>query len=226
MENFTTPQSFFPSIRLASLVLASALLSACGSSSQHTDEYSSTYIESSYSDEGYSEHSYVEISYEYEGQNSIIEKDTHLEQYYPIELSAFRVTDTFGIQSDDDHTPLTLAPYIDEGRFSIHWNVKAPYQYTLDFRISTTRDIEDSINITQSYCGINEPCDLSGFQHCRISPDYVIRCADAGSLEQPHNPIDISSMIRFHAQTLYLFIEACDTESPWCEFSRLPVTIE
>lgn len=153
------------------------------------------------------------------GGSSVAVDDPH-EDYVP-ELRAFDIIDSYDIDTAaPNHPPLAFSPYLYEGLYEIFWDVNSLEDYTVSLRINDRATLADSLVIHSQVCGAGRRCDQSGNWICEYTSDFYMSCD--GSAHE----IDIYPLIDRMPQTVYMFIEICDSNSGYCEYDYYPVTLE
>lgn len=145
-------------------------------------------------------------------------------EYVPY-LEEFHIVDSYGDDTYDYTNPSpALNPDIDNGFFEIYWFVDSREDYIVNYRINNSPYIDDSLLINSDFCGEGLACDQDGLQFCQYIPDFYIACEsnDSDVLYE----VDIVDLIDTVPQTLYLFLEVCDTNSLYCEYDYYPVLME
>ncbi|MEX1034254.1 MAG: hypothetical protein WDZ30_12895 [Cellvibrionaceae bacterium] len=151
---------------------------------------------------------------------------SHDPHYYP-RLDAFHLVDSYGNSTEDDIDPfLVLDPFIDSGLFEFYWYADNLHDYTIEFRINDAPRLGGSRLISSDYCGIDLACDLDGIQFCQYYADFSMSC-DPPDTANPNQYITyFDDLIETVPQTMYLILDLCDTESDYCEYQTLEVSLQ
>ena len=146
--------------------------------------------------------------------------DVETHSYNPApSLVGFDVVDSYGVDTAYSNKQLNLDPYINNGLFDIFWRVNSLDDYRVNVRISSAPDVNNSILIYSEVCGIGRACDQGGNSICEYTADFYLSCNNARS------PTDIASLMKRVPQTLYLVLEVCDLDSPYCGYMYYPVSM-
>ncbi len=139
---------------------------------------------------------------------------------YTPELRSFDLLDSYDVDTRfDDHTPLALNPYLYDGLFDIYWRANSLEDYRLEVLINDRPEISRSLLVYSERCGAGRNCDQGGSLICEYTPHFTMGCG-LGS------DIDLAPLIHSVPQEVYLILQVCDIDSPYCEFSYYPVWME
>lgn len=145
----------------------------------------------------------------------------HPEDYTP-ELISFDMIDSY--DQDTARPPygdLAINPFEYAGLFEIFWRVNSLEDYTLSLRVGNRPSITTSLVVHSEICGAGRWCDQGGNLICEYTEDFYLSC------DNSNNPLDIAHLFpEVPPQQLYLFLEACDINSNYCEYDYYPVTFE
>ncbi|RYY04680.1 MAG: hypothetical protein EOO53_02425 [Gammaproteobacteria bacterium] len=127
-------------------------------------------------------------------------------------LVRFDVVDSYGVDTATSNQPLTIDPYIYNGLFDVFWRVNSLEDYRVNIRINSTANVNNSILVYSDVCGIGLACDQGGNSICEYTSDFYLSCSNA------RHPTDIAELIKRVPQDLYLILEVCDLDSPYCGY--------
>lgn len=136
-------------------------------------------------------------------------------------LRDFHMIDSYGVSSEEYNRPrLAINPYVDEGLFEILWTAQSNRDYTLGFYINDRPDINGSTFVYGELCGRGLDCYHSGIRLCQYYSDFTLACG------MDEYVVNIDYLIKRIPQTLYAFLEVCDTRTSYCEYQYRPVLME
>lgn len=135
-------------------------------------------------------------------------------------LLAFDIVDSYGVDTGYSVKPLALDPYINNGLFDIFWKANSLYDYRLNVRINSTPDVSSSLLVYSDICGAGRACDQGGNVICEYTSDFYLSCNNA------RHPTDIAGLMKRVPQNLYLMLEICDLDSPYCSYKYYPVSLQ
>ena len=135
-------------------------------------------------------------------------------------LVGFDVVDSYGVDTGYSTKALAIDPYINNGLFDIFWKANSLYDYRVNIRINATTDAASSLLIYSDICGAGRACDQAGNLICEYTADFYLSCNNA------RHPTDIASLMKRVPQTLYLMLEICDLDSPYCSYKYYPVSLQ
>jgi hypothetical protein len=139
------------------------------------------------------------------------EADTHFYNPSP-NLVSFDVVDSYGVDTATSNQPLVINPYIYNGLFDVFWRANSLEDYRVNVRINSIASVNNSILVYSDVCGIGRACDQGGNLICEYTPDFYLSCNNA------RHPMDIAELIKRVPQDLYLVLEVCDLDSPYCGY--------
>lgn len=132
----------------------------------------------------------------------------------------FSVVDSYGVDSVESSQPLAINPYIDDGLFDVFWWVSSAESYSIHLYINDYNDLTDAIEFYSDVCGGTGHCGQDGNAICQYTSDFYIACNDS------RNETDIASLFDRVPKSLYLLMEVCDTDSPYCTLRSRQVLME
>ncbi len=135
-------------------------------------------------------------------------------------LVGFDIVDSYGVDTCCSIKPLTLDPYIDNGLFDVFWKVNSLYDYRVNIRINSTTDVANSLLVYSDICGAGRACDQGGNVICEYTSDFYLSCNNG------RHPTDIAGLMKRVPQNLYLMLEICDLNSPYCTYQYYPVSMQ
>ena len=130
-------------------------------------------------------------------------------------LVSFDIVDSYGVDTAVSNRNLEIDPYIDNGLFDVFWRVNSLDDYRINIRVSPTASVSNSVLVYSEVCGAGRACDQGGGVICEYTPDYYLSCNNG------RNPADIANL----PQNLYMILEACDLDSPYCSYKSYPVSM-
>ena len=134
-------------------------------------------------------------------------------------LVGFDIVDSYGVDTAQSRAPLIIDPYIYNGLFDIFWRANSLDDYRVNVRINSVADTYNSILIYSDICGAGHACDQGGSLVCEYTTDFYLSCNNA------RHPADIASLMKRVPQDLYLILEVCDLDSPFCSYMHYPVSM-
>ncbi|WP_018415336.1 hypothetical protein [Teredinibacter turnerae] len=146
------------------------------------------------------------------------------EEYPPLppSLDAFFLVDSYGISPEfDPAAALAINPYVDDGWFELEWMASSWDDYWVEFYVNDRPDWDGAVYAGSQLCGIGLECDQDGLQFCRYDTGFGLSC-DTGE----DFVADLSPLIYVIPQTLYVFLQVCDTGFEYCEYDYYPVLFE
>ncbi|HTF85388.1 MAG TPA: hypothetical protein VL987_12470 [Cellvibrio sp.] len=139
---------------------------------------------------------------------------------YTPALHSYHILDSYDTDTDYSNAPLALNPYLYYGLFEVYWTANSLEDYRVRVSINDRPSLSDSVEIHNERCGAGLRCDQGGSLICEYGANLTLSCDT--SLE----PVDISYLFYTIPEDLYLFLEVCDIDSPYCEYDYYPVTME
>lgn len=131
-------------------------------------------------------------------------------------LVGFDIVDSYGVDTALSREYLVIDPYINNGLFDVFWRVNSLDDYRINIRVSSTPSVNNSILIYSEVCGAGRVCDQGGGVICEYTTDFYLSCNNA------RHATDIVSL----PQDLYMILEVCDLDSPYCGYKYYPVYME
>ena len=104
--------------------------------------------------------------------------------------------------------------------FEIRWIASSLEDYRVRVSINDRPSLTDSVEIHNERCGAGLWCDRDGSLLCEYCVNLTLSC------DRYSDPVDISYLFYTIPEDLYLFLEICDIDSPYCEYDYYPVTME
>lgn len=139
---------------------------------------------------------------------------------YTPELRSFDMFDSYDVDTRvDHHTPLALSPYFYGGLFDVFWHVSSREDYILELRINDRASPHGSFLVHSEWCGKGLWCDQDGALICEYTPHFTMAC-------EGNELVDISLLFPSVPRELYLILQVCDFDSPYCEYDYYPVWME
>lgn len=144
-------------------------------------------------------------------------------EVYPVDptpdLVGFDIVDSYGVDTARSRAPLVIDPYAYNGLFDVFWRVNSLDDYRVNVRINSTWGTNRSILVYSEVCGEGRACDQGGNVICEYTTDFYLSC------NNDRYPADIASLIKSVPQDLYLILEVCDLDSPYCSSTYYPVSM-
>lgn len=149
------------------------------------------------------------------------------EPFYPPELLAFHVVDSYGVNSEFEPDEfLSVSPYIDDGAFEINWSVRHHGEaYRTRFYLNDRNSPFGGILVSSNRCGPGRACNRDSYQYCYYTDDFLMGCERPESSEW-EGYVDIAELILDIPETLYFVFEVCDLSDLDCEYSTRRVRLE
>lgn len=151
--------------------------------------------------------------------------DVVVEHHYdplPPSLDAFFIVDSYGISPEfDPDIALAVNPYLDDGWFELEWIVDSWDDYWVEFYVNDRPDWDGAVYAGSQFCGLGQSCDEDGLQFCRYDTQFGLYCDTGEELTA-----DLGPLVYVIPQTLYVFLQVCDTEFIYCEYDYYPVLFE
>lgn len=135
-------------------------------------------------------------------------------------LVAYNIVDSYGVDTQYSTKALAIDPFVYNGLFDVFWKVNSLDDYRVNIRVNSTADIPNSLIIYSEICGAGRACDQGGNVICEYTSDYYLSCNNA------RHPTDIVSLMKRVPQTLYLMLEMCELDSPYCVYRYYPVSMQ
>ncbi len=139
---------------------------------------------------------------------------------YTPALLSYHIFDSYNTDTDSSNAPLALNPYLYDGIFEVYWTANSLEDYRVRLSINDRPSLTNSIEFHNERCGVGLWCDLGGSLLCEYGADLTLSCGTN------FDPVDISYLFSTIPEDLYLFLEVCDIDSPYCEYDYYPVTME
>lgn len=139
---------------------------------------------------------------------------------YTPQLRTFDMLDSYGVDTAFSKAPLALNPWLYQGAFEVYWSVRSREDYRVSVLINDAPEVSHSLEVYSQICGPGRWCDQTGSLICDYGADLTMRCANRSLRE------DIAVLFQTLPESLYLILEICDLDSPYCEFSWYPVWME
>lgn len=139
---------------------------------------------------------------------------------YTPELRAFDMLDSYDVDTAFSSAPLSLNPYLYHGLFEVYWEVRSREDYRASVRINDVPDIIGSQLVHSEICGPGLWCDQAGSLMCDYGADLTMSCSTSGGRTS------IDYLFRTIPDQLYMILQICDLNSPYCEYSYYPVWME
>lgn len=139
---------------------------------------------------------------------------------YTPALHSYHILDSYDTDTYYSNAPLALNPYLYDGLFEVYWTANSLEDYRVRLSINDRPTLTNSVLIHTERCGAGLWCDQQGSLFCEYGADLTLSC-DTGPGE-----VDINYLFQTIPQDLYLFLEICDINSPYCEYDYYPVTME
>lgn len=149
------------------------------------------------------------------GDGSSRAVDRHVDNYVP-ELLIYDIVDSYGNDSADPEYP--FYEILDESVFDVYWEVNSLEDYTVTLILNDRPVPTGGIALHSQVCGAGRRCDQGGGWICDYFDDYM-SCEDAVT------PVDVLPLTR-KTQNLYLVMNICDSDSPYCEYDYYSVIVE
>lgn len=139
---------------------------------------------------------------------------------YTPELRSFDMLDSYDIDTRyDNTTALALSPYYYGGHFDVYWRANSLEDYIVELRINDRPSPNNSFLIHSEWCGEGLWCDQSGTLMCEYTTDFALAC-------EGESLVDVSPLFPQVPEQLYLILQVCDFDSPYCEYDYYPVWME
>lgn len=139
---------------------------------------------------------------------------------YTPALYSYDIIDSYGTNTKYSSAPLTLDPYELYGLFEIEWTVDSLEDYRVKISLNDRPSLTDSVLVHTERCGAGLWCVQGGNLICEYGADLTMSCNNGLDY------VDISYLFYDIPQEMYLFLEVCDIDSPYCEYDYYPVTME
>ena len=139
---------------------------------------------------------------------------------YTPQLRAFDLLDSYDVDTAFSEHPLALNPYLHQGLFEAYWQVLSREDYRVSLRVNDIPEIAGSVLIHTEICGPGLWCDQNGSLICDYRADLSMSCTSSGA----RKPIDY--LFRSIPDQLYIILQICDLNSPYCEYAYYPVWME
>lgn len=139
---------------------------------------------------------------------------------YTPALLSYDILDSYDTDTAESNAPLALNPYSYYGMFEIRWIASSLEDYRVRVSINDRPSLTDSVEIHNERCGAGLWCDRDGSLLCEYGVNLTLSC------DRYSDPVDISYLFYDIPDDLYLFLEVCDIDSPYCEYDYYPVTME
>lgn len=136
------------------------------------------------------------------------------------ELRSFDILDSYDVDTRvDSRTSLALNPYLYDGLFDVYWRVNSLEDYIVELRINDRPSPQASFLVHSEWCGEGLWCDQSGNLICEYNSHFELAC-------EGEDWVDVSDLFEKVPQELYLILQICDFDSPYCEYEYYPVWME
>ena len=135
-------------------------------------------------------------------------------------LVGFDVVDSYGVDTAASLAPLAINPYKDDGLFDLFWRVNSLEDYRVNFYINDSISLSNAVMIYSEVCGAGHNCDQNGNLICQYTSDFYMACGNSFQHK------DIAFLFKQVPQKLYMTLEICDMDSPYCVSQFYPVSME
>jgi hypothetical protein len=135
-------------------------------------------------------------------------------------FKSFSVVDSYGVDSSLSSRPLAINPYQDDGLFDVFWWVTSTQDYQVNLYLNDRDALGGAIRVYSDVCGSNGRCGGDGNAICQYTSDFYMACND------DRKETDIASLFSQVPQQMFLLLEVCDIDSPFCTLRSLPVVME
>ncbi len=130
-------------------------------------------------------------------------------------LVGFDMIDSYGVDTARSNLALEVNSDIDNGLFDIDWRVNSLEDYQVNVRANSVADTFNSTLIYSEVCGAGLSCDQGGNLICQYTVDGKLSCGRGPVVSITRLPWD-----------LYLILEVCDLDSPYCSYRHYPVYMQ
>lgn len=142
-------------------------------------------------------------------------------EYNPTPIfKSFSIVDSYGVDSAVSLQPLAINPYRDDGLFDVFWWVTSGQNYRVNLYLNDRDALGGSILVYSDECGNTGRCSGDGNAICQYTSDFYMVCND------DRNETDVASLFTRVPQQMYLLLEVCDIDSPFCTLRSHPVLME
>lgn len=135
-------------------------------------------------------------------------------------LRYFDIVDSYGVDTAKSSDPLAINPYKDNGLFDVFWEVDSLEDYRVNVRINDVPFVTSSYIFYTTVCGAGLSCDQGGNAICQYTSQFTLGCNYSA------HPVDASILFKRVPQSLYMIVEVCDLNSPYCEYRYHSVQME
>lgn len=135
-------------------------------------------------------------------------------------FKSFSIVDSYGVDSAVSSQPLAINPYQDDGLFDVFWWVGSSENYRINLYLNDRDALGGSILVYTDVCGNTGRCGGDGNAICQYTSDFYMACND------DTKETDIASLFTRVPQQMYLLMEVCDIDSPFCALRSRPVLME
>jgi len=139
---------------------------------------------------------------------------------YTPSLYSFDMLDSYDVDSGFSDEHLHLNPYLYYGLFEVYWQAKSREDFRVTVRVNDAPEIAGSIIVHSEICGPGRWCDLDGSLICDYGADLTMSCDTSG------RRVDIDELFIAIPDRLFMLLEVCDLDSPYCEFAWHAVWME
>lgn len=141
------------------------------------------------------------------------------------EIESFDIVDSYNTNSEFEHGPYAISPYLADGVFEVFWSIDSYHPYRAELFLNDTSTPDFGIKISSDWCGPGEPCGRNSYQFCRYRSNLSMVCELPESYTT-YREQDVSTLFNGIPEDLYLVLEVCNEDLLYCEYQSLPVTLE